>query len=159
MALGIKPAAACAVSDYADRRVVLGDRAECIAIAVDFSSSDEKAINNALLIGGNLTNYVLVHIVETPNAFIAGKDSLDHETITDQLHLSNYVKQLHKKGYKARAMLGYGNPKKSIPELVKKSNANLLILGSHGHTTLKDLLFGTTVESVRHKLDIPVMIV
>ena len=132
---------------------------ECIAIAVDFSSSDEKAINNALLIGGNLTNYVLVHIVETPNAFIAGKDSLDHETITDQLHLSNYVKQLHKKGYKARAMLGYGNPKKSIPELVKKSNANLLILGSHGHTTLKDLLFGTTVESVRHKLDIPVMIV
>jgi manganese transport protein len=140
-------------------RLQVPARPECIAIAVDFSASDEKAINNALLIGGNSASYFLLHVVETPNAFVAGKEARDHETITDQFHLTNYVKQLKDRGYQVSSVLGFGSPKKSIPELVKKSNANLLILGSHGHTTLKDLLLGTTVESVRHQLEIPVMIV
>jgi manganese transport protein len=140
-------------------RLQIPARPECIAIAVDFSASDEKAISNALFIGGKTAKYILLHIVETPNAFVAGRDSRDHETLTDQLHLSNYVEQLQQKGYEVISVLGFGNPKKSIPELVKKSGAGLLLMGSHGHTTIKDLLLGTTVESVRHQLEIPVMIV
>ncbi len=32
-------------------------------------------------------------------------------------------------------------------------------MGAHGHKGLKDLIFGTTVEGVRHKVMIPVLVV
>ena len=35
----------------------------------------------------------------------------------------------------------------------------MLILGAHRHSGLKDYLYGETVNSVRHELQIPVLIV
>jgi manganese transport protein len=32
-------------------------------------------------------------------------------------------------------------------------------MGAHGHGGLKDLIFGTTINSVRHKLRIPLLVV
>ena len=32
-------------------------------------------------------------------------------------------------------------------------------MGAHGHKGFKDLLLGTTVDAVRHKIKIPVLIV
>jgi manganese transport protein len=37
--------------------------------------------------------------------------------------------------------------------------ADILIMGTHGHKAFKDILFGTTVESVRHKINIPLVLV
>ena len=48
---------------------------------------------------------------------------------------------------------------KGISKIVIESNSQLLVLGAHGHKGIKDLLFGSTVEAVRHKLDIPVLVV
>jgi manganese transport protein len=53
--------------------------------------------------------------------------------------------------------LGFGNPKSVIPKLVFDSD--LLVMGTHGHTALKDMLFGTTVERVRHNISIPLVLV
>jgi manganese transport protein len=36
---------------------------------------------------------------------------------------------------------------------------DLVIMGAHGHGGLKDLIFGTTINPVRHKLDAPMLIV
>ena len=55
--------------------------------------------------------------------------------------------------------MGYGNPKKIIPVLVKEFNSDLLVMGAHGHKLIKDLIFGTTVDTVRHRVNIPVLIV
>jgi manganese transport protein len=32
-------------------------------------------------------------------------------------------------------------------------------MGTHGHTGFKDLIFGTTVDKLRHKISIPLLIV
>jgi len=55
--------------------------------------------------------------------------------------------------------IGYGNPKKAIPEIVNEFKADLLVMGAHGHGGFKDLILGTTVDAVRHKVKIPVLIV
>jgi manganese transport protein len=55
--------------------------------------------------------------------------------------------------------IGYGNPKRRIPRLATDFNADLLIMGAHGHNLIKDLIFGTTVDTVRHRVAIPVLIV
>jgi manganese transport protein len=43
--------------------------------------------------------------------------------------------------------------------LVKENNADMLVIGAHGHSGIKDLLYGQTVDSVRHELKIPVLVV
>jgi manganese transport protein len=56
-------------------------------------------------------------------------------------------------------LIGYGPAKKSIPRIVNEKQADLLVMGAHGHRALKDLVFGTTVGAVRHAVSIPVLIV
>ncbi len=128
-----------------------------IAITVDFSSSDNKAINKALQLGGKEAHYVLIHILESTNAVMYGEDTNDYERTEDSKNLLAYKNQLVEQGYNCEFKLGFGNPKSVIPELVLQ--CDLLVMGTHGHTRFKDLLFGTTVEGVRHKISIPLVLV
>lgn len=130
-----------------------------IAVAVDFSSMDSKTIQHALQQGGTEAQYMLVHIVETAGALVMGKEIKDFETESDNLQLNLYVSQLKNQNVNVFSVLGYGSPKKSIPEAVIKFEADLIVMGAHGHNTIKDLIFGTTVEAVRHKINIPILVV
>ena len=130
-----------------------------IAISVDFSTSDEKSISAALQLGGKEAEYTLIHIVETPGAMIYGDEIDDYETESDEAFLNTYKQKLTEKGFHVSIELGFGSPKRNIPKIVNAADFDLLILGGHGHTGLKDLLFGTTVDSVRHRVNVPVFIV
>ena len=131
---------------------------ETIAIAVDFSTADEKALQYALQLGGKSTSYILIHVVETVGALVYGAETVDHETTIDSKLLADYVLQLNQNGYRVSGKLGFGKPNTVIPQLVADLQADVLIMGTHGHKTLKDLLFGTTVEKVRHAIKIPLLI-
>lgn len=130
-----------------------------IAVTVDFSFADSRAVKEALEQGGKNAAYVLIHIVETAGARLMNEDINDYETSSDTGSLKKYVDQLTHAGFKADMKLGYGNPKLSIPELVQEVQADLLVMGAHGHGAIMDLAYGTTLEAVRHSLKIPVMIV
>lgn len=130
-----------------------------IAVTVDFSTSDSKAISSALSQGGKTATYLLIHIVETAGARLFGQEIDDRETISDQQHLEKYQTDLQQKGYTVEISLGFGNPKKSIPEIVNGSDCDLLVMGAHGHKALKDFILGTTLDTVRHHVKVPVFIV
>ncbi|MCB0467133.1 MAG: Nramp family divalent metal transporter [Aequorivita sp.] len=130
-----------------------------IAVPVDFSTSDEKSISAAMQLGGKDAEYTLIHIVETPGAMIYGDEIDDYETESDEAFLDKYKEKLDAKGFKVSVELGFGSPKKIIPKIVNGADYDLLVLGGHGHSGIKDLLFGTTVDSVRHRVNIPVFIV
>jgi manganese transport protein len=55
--------------------------------------------------------------------------------------------------------IGFGNPRRRIPKMVTEFDADLLVMGAHGHNFFKDLVFGTTVDTVRHRVTIPVLVV
>jgi manganese transport protein len=130
-----------------------------IAITVDFSSSDSKAISSAVMQGGKKATYVLIHIVETAGARIMGHEIDDLETSSDKFNLEKYKTDLEQKGFVIQTQLGFGNPKKTIPEIANQNNCDLLVMGAHGHRAFKDMIFGTTLDSVRHKVNMPVLIV
>ena len=130
-----------------------------IVVAIDFSHMDKKSLNHAIAQGGLAADYLLVHVVETAGALMLGSDIKDFETGTDAQNLRQYVVGLREKGYKCEMKIGFGNPKKVIPEVVDDFRADLLVMGAHGHRAWKDFIFGTTVNAVRHKVKIPVLIV
>lgn len=130
-----------------------------IAICIDFSSIDSLAIRSALAQGGAGASYALLHVVESAGAMVYGSQIADHESIEDKAALANYQQQIEAKGYRVETRIGYGSPKKTIPELVKDFDADLLVMGAHGHQFFKDLIFGTTLNSVRHQVKVPLLIV
>ena len=130
-----------------------------IAVSVDFSDADEIAINSAFELGGIEANYTLIHIVETIGAIMYGENIKDHETSIDKKMLLEYQTILSAKGFKIETKLGFGKPDKSIPIIINEGDFDVLVMGTHGHTGFKDLLFGTTVNKLRHKISIPLLIV
>ncbi|WP_421798711.1 Nramp family divalent metal transporter [Haliscomenobacter sp.] len=130
-----------------------------IAVCIDFSAIDSLAIRSALAQGGQKANYCLIHVVETAGAMVYGPEIADHESSEDERALAAYVQQLQVQGYQVEMKIGFGNPKRKIPKLVHEFGAEWLVMGAHGHTFFKDLIFGTTVDSVRHRVKIPVLIV
>ncbi len=130
-----------------------------IAVALDFSKNDHKILSYAAGQGNANTNYVLIHIVESASAKLLGKESDDNETKKDIAQLQSYADQLKEKGLNASAKIGYRSRVKEIVRIVNENNADLLVIGAHGHTGMKDILYGATVNAVRHELKIPVLIV
>ena len=130
-----------------------------IAIALDFSPSDEKLLAHAIGQGGKGTRYLLIHIVESANARMLGKESDDYETREDQERLDLYKIYLQQKGLDSETFLGYRLRSKEIARIVKEQMADMLIIGAHGHSGLKDFIYGETVNTVRHELRIPVLVV
>lgn len=130
-----------------------------IAISVDFSKADEAALNNAFELGGIDAQYTLIHIVETVGALMYGGHVDDHETTVDEKLLLEYKDMLSQKGFNIKTELGFGKPNNVIPKIINEGNFDILVMGTHGHTGLKDILFGTTVDKLRHKISIPLLIV
>lgn len=130
-----------------------------IAMALDFSQNDEKVIANALAQGRPDTEYILIHVVESASARYFGKEANDFETQKDQEQIDTYLALLAGKGIKAKGVLGYKHRAKSIVRIVQQEQADLLVLGGHGHKGLKDWLYGETVNYVRHYVHIPVLVI
>ena len=130
-----------------------------IGISIDFSKNDRDSIGHAIMQGGKNAQYTLIHVVETAGARYYGTDVMDHETQSDVDNLDKYVEALHKLGYKANAHIGYGSAASSIAQIVIDEKIDFIVMGSHGHKVLKDLIFGTTVNKVRHKVNVPVLVV
>jgi manganese transport protein len=130
-----------------------------IAVTIDFSKVDSKTIQSAVAQGGKDASYILLHIVETAGAMWYGSEIADREADEDATGLKKYLEQLQQQGYQVKMKVGYGNPRRTIPEIVNVFDADLLVMGAHGHNWAKDLIFGTTVDTVRHRVNIPVLIV
>jgi manganese transport protein len=139
--------------------VAEGQKWNRIAVCLDFSESDPRALRRALGVGGKSADYILIHVSESPGALILGKEVEDQEATLDRKMLAEWQSTLESKGYRVEVSLGFGNPKFTIPELVTQAEAGVLVMAAHGHRGWRDWLLGTTLDGVRHRISIPLLIV
>jgi len=130
-----------------------------VALAVDFSKQDENTLHHALSLGGKNARYLLIHVVESAGAIHMGNDILDKEAQFDLDNLKVYQQSLQQKGYVVDVKLGFGKSARTISNIINQTDADILVMGAHGHKGLKDIIFGSTVDKVRHQVKIPVLIV
>ncbi len=130
-----------------------------IAVALDFSENDARLLASAIGQARQNTQFLLIHIVESATAILLGKETDDYETKKDSERLTFFVDQLKERGYEAEGKLGFRNRAKEIVKFVRESKADMLVVGAHGHTGIKDLIYGETVNTVRHELKIPILMV
>lgn len=130
-----------------------------IAVTLDFSENDSKVISFALQQGNYDTEFVLIHVVESASAKLLGESTADLESQTDAAQLNVYTTEINRLGYRAKGRLGFRNRKEAIVLISKDEKADLLVMGAHRHTGIKDIIYGETINQVRHSLDIPVLLV
>lgn len=130
-----------------------------IAIALDFSENDAKLLAYAIGQAKKGTHFTIVHVVESASATMHGRETNDYETQQDKNRLQFYVNEISNQGFEAHGILGFHERAKEIVRIVTEEKADLLIVGAHGHTGIKDLIYGSTVDAVRHDLKIPVLVV
>jgi len=90
---------------------------------------------------------------------VYGENAFDLEREEDFQKLKLYQNQLLKENIVTEIQLGFGNPKLAIPELILKNNCDILVMGTHGHKTMKDIILGATIDSIRHEIKITLVLV
>ena len=130
-----------------------------IAVALEFGEKDEKLLSHAIGQAHKNTSFVLIHVVESVPAKLLEKESDDLETRTDQQQIDFYAERLRQMGYEASGILGFNRRSREIVRIIKESKADMLVIGAHGHSGIKDWFYGQTIDSVRHELNIPVLVV
>ncbi|MBX2902703.1 MAG: Nramp family divalent metal transporter [Chitinophagales bacterium] len=130
-----------------------------IGICVDFTDGDVKAIEHGIAQGNSQTQFFLIHVTESTGAKISGNDIRDFEVQHDEQQLTAYVQQLAKQQITAVGKIGFGIPKNAIPAIVNEYDIDLLVMGSHGHNSFFDFIYGETISAVRHRVKCPVLAV
>ncbi len=132
-----------------------------ILVPLDQSEADSEAVSNALAVakthGARIT---LLHVEEGVTSQLFGALASTAEINEGQQYLSRIVDSLRERNIDVNTVVRHGkSPAHEIAAAVQALSPDLLVMASHGHRGLKDLIFGTTINSVRHHVKIPILIV
>jgi len=135
-------------------------RSKHIAVALGRDDSDAAVVSHALSLakteGAILT---LIHVSDSAPSQVYSSDVYDEHTREDEEYLFEIAEEMRSSGIAAEIALFHGDPSKEIIRYMTSHKVDMLVMGSHGHRLLGDLLLGETVDPVRHQVDIPVMVV
>jgi manganese transport protein len=131
-----------------------------VAVALDFSGGEPQLIAEAQrIVRDSGAKVILLHVVESPAALIIGQEAADQETLSDQERLEDLARNLRSMGIDPEWRLGAGSPDTELARMINELDVDLVVLGSHGHSGVSDILHGTTVESLRHRIQASVLVV
>lgn len=133
-----------------------------ILIPVENSPYDRAVLEHvrelARMCGSEL---VLIHVADGWVARTA--DQLDlresDEMRQDREYLAGLTRELEAEGFHAESVLAGGDPGKEIVAAAERERCDLIAMSTHGHGIIKDVLYGTVVWTVRHRTEIPVLLV
>lgn len=77
----------------------------------------------------------------------------------DREYLSRVAAQLEADGLDVDAVLANGDPAREIADAAARERCDLIAMSTHGHRFFSDLIYGSVADGVRHKSDVPVLLV
>lgn len=141
-----------------------------IVAAVDFSNSTPGVIEMAVEMAKKFhTSLHIFHTVEpqpaytaygfTPDEFPAMNVYQNEALLRAKKHLENLHSKVALELPNVVSELVEGSPLHQLLDYVEKSNADLVVLGSHGHGVVASLLLGSVAEGLVRKATVPTLIV
>ena len=135
-------------------------RTKHIAAALARDDSDAAIVSRALSLakaeGAMLT---LIHVSDSAPSQVYSSGVYDEHTREDEQYLAEIAEELRASGVVVEIALPHGSPARELAKYAESHKVDLLVMGSHGHRLLGDLLWGETVDPVRHQVEIPVLVV
>jgi len=136
-------------------------RYSTILVSLDHSDADAEALANAMTLAlSHDAEVILLHVEEGVASQVHGSLASTAEITEGQDYFEEIAGSLRRQGIRAQIRVQYGSsPAREIARVANQVRPDLLIMGSHGHKGLKDLIFGTTINNVRHHVSVPILIV
>jgi nucleotide-binding universal stress UspA family protein len=132
-----------------------------ILVAVEHSKADAAILDHieklAHLTGASL---LLVHVADGWAARHFDELNLreSEEMKDDREYLAARCDELRKSGLTVDSMLAMGDPSTELIRIANKEKVDLIAMSTHGHRFLSDVIHGTTVDRLRHKVFVPVLL-
>jgi manganese transport protein len=132
-----------------------------ILVPLDHSSRDRAAIaHSAAMAKVHGSVLYLLHVEEGVASALFGPLASDAEIQAGEDYFRGILEALANDGIQAELTVAHGrNPKDEIVRAARTIHPDLIVMGAHGHRGLKDLIFGNTINGVRHEVGAPVLVV
>jgi nucleotide-binding universal stress UspA family protein len=133
-----------------------------ILVPLENTRTDQAILEHVVqLAKHDSASLVLIHVAD---GFAARNlkqlDLRDSEEMQqDRAYLDATAARLSALGIPVDAVLATGDPTTEITAAADRESCDLIAMGTHGHRWVKDLLFGSVAEAVRHRTLIPVLMV
>lgn len=133
-----------------------------ILVPLENSKADRAILEHvATLARHDGASVVLIHVAD---GFVARNlKELElresEEMQKDRAYLNETAARLAAEGLQVDAVLATGDPTKEITAAADREGCDLIAMATHGHRWVKDFLFGSVAEAVRHRTLVPVLMV
>ena len=132
-----------------------------ILVPLDHTALDRKAIAHAAALARqHKAKLYVLHVEEDVTSQVYGQLSRTAEVEAGREYLGEITSRLRDQGIETEIVIAHSRvPHEEIIRYARELKPDLLVMGAHGHKGFKDLVLGTTINSFRHNLDIPLLIV
>ena len=138
-----------------------------IVVAVDFSVVTDRLLEQArMLAGWSGASIRLVHVAAPDPDFVGYdvgpqhvRDRLAEHFREEHQHLHRMAEALRSSGVDATAVLVQGNTAEMVLKEAAQVNAEMVVIGSHGHGALFHALMGSVGSSIVRQSRCPVLVV
>lgn len=132
-----------------------------ILVPLDHTDRDRLAISHAAALAQTHgAKLFLLHVEEGVTSQVYGQDASTAEVEAGKAYLAGIVEALQAKGIQTESVIRHSNtPRAEIVRLAQDIRPDLLVMGAHGHSGIRDLIYGATINAVRHALEAPILIV
>ena len=76
-----------------------------------------------------------------------------------EAYLEEAARPLRDQGFRVQTVVVEGEPAEAITGAAAESGADLIVMGSHGHSQVRHFLLGSVTEAVIRGSEIPVLVV
>ncbi len=138
-----------------------------IIAAIDFSDATEAVVARAAELARAMDAKLWLVHVATPQPDFMGyevgpvyiRDSVAQQLRLQHQHLHRMRQDLQAQGVDVGALLVSGTPARKIISEAQRLGAEFIVMGSHGHGAIFNLLMGTVCNGVLRKAPCPVVVV
>jgi manganese transport protein len=132
-----------------------------ILVPLDHSELDRQALSHASAMAKmHGAKLYLLHVEEGVTSRIYGPMSSTAEVAAGEHYIERIAESLRDEGIEVETAIVHApRPGSEIVRYASEIEPDLIIMGAHGHRRLKDLIFGNTINPVRHELRVPLLIV
>lgn len=134
-----------------------------IIVPIDFSEHSEFALETAAILAKkHNAEIVALHMLELSNAILTSTETSTETLFFLKLaekRFEDFLSKDYLNGITVTPMVKHFKVFSEVNEVAKEQNADLIIMGSHGASGLKELFVGSNTEKVVRYSDIPVLVI
>ncbi len=125
-----------------------------ILVTMDCSPTDDAIVEHVSALA--LQNSARIYLLHVVHSHTLGEDRVLHERA--KAALESRCETLRALGIETDIVIRSGEPGTEILKEIEENDYDLVAMGTHGHSFIGDILFGSVSRTLKHRVSIPLLL-